>query len=83
MLSIPKLIILILVAIAGWYLYKAIKRRGLDGIFKRSGPETKTGGAAKSDEPKALDMEKCRICGDFVPADARACAQARCPYPQA
>jgi hypothetical protein len=78
MLSIPKLIILILVAIAGWYLYKAIKRRGLDGIFKRS----HEGEAAKSGEPKALDMEKCRICGDFVPADARACAQARCPYPQ-
>ena len=77
MLSIPKLIILILVAIAGWYLYKAIKRRGLDGIFK-SGQGAPT---AKSGEPKALDMEKCRICGDFVPADAHACAQARCPYP--
>ena len=78
MLSIPKLIILILVAIAGWYLYKAIKRRGLDGIFKSSGK----GPSAKSAESKALDMEKCRICGDFVPADAQACAQARCPYPQ-
>jgi hypothetical protein len=79
MLSIPKLIILILCAIAGWYLYKAIKRRGLDGIFKRNND----GSTAKSGEPKALDMEKCRICGDFVPADAQACAQARCPYPPA
>jgi hypothetical protein len=77
MLSIPKIIILILVAIAGWYLYKAFKRRGLDGIFKRNDPSA----TAKSGEPKALDMEKCRICGDFVPSDARACAEKRCPYP--
>ena len=32
MLSIPKIIVLILVAIAGWYLYKAIKRRGIADI---------------------------------------------------
>jgi len=78
MLSIPKLLILILVAIAGWYLYKAIKRRGLDGIFK-SGHE---GPSAKSGEAKALDMEKCRICGDFVPADMLAAHEAGCRYPQ-
>lgn len=78
MLSIPKIIVLILVAIAGWYLYKAIKRRGLDGIFKRDDPAA----TSKSAEPKALEMEKCRICGDFVPSDARACVESRCPYPQ-
>jgi hypothetical protein len=72
MLSIPKLIILILVAIAGWYLYKAIKRRGLDGIFKSAQDAV----APKSAEPKALDMEKCRICGDFVPADGLAAHEA-------
>jgi hypothetical protein len=79
MVSIPKLLILILLAVAGWYLYKMIKRRGIDGIVKSAG----TAESGNSAEPKALDMEKCRICGDFVPADARACAQARCPYPQA
>ena len=78
MVSIPKLLILILLGVGGWYLYKMIKRRGIDGILKGGNtPESaKTGG------PKALDMEKYRICGDFVPADARACAQDRCPYPQ-
>ena len=77
MISIPKLIVLILLAAAGWYLWRAIKRRGVDGLFKSNNPPAS--GAAG--EPKALDMEKCRICGDFVPADARACAQDRCPYP--
>ena len=72
MLSIPKLIILILVAIAGWYLYKTIKRRGLDGIFKNTAPDS----APRPAEPKALEMEKCRICGDFVPADALAAHEA-------
>ena len=72
MLSIPKLIILILVAIAGWYLYKAIKRRGLDGIFKSARDAV----APKAAEPAALDMEKCRICGDFVPADGLAAHEA-------
>jgi hypothetical protein len=78
MLSIPKLIVLILIALAGWYLYKTIKRRGVDGIF-RAGNE---GAAAKSGEPKALEMEKCRICGDFVPADMLAAHEADCRYPQ-
>ena len=80
MFSLPKLLILILLAIVGWVLYKAIKRRGLTGFFgtggDRADPKPGTG------QPKALDMEKCRICGDFVPADARACTNSRCPYPR-
>ena len=79
MFSLPKLLFLILLAIVGWVLYKAIKRRGLTGFFG-SGDDTKAAGRGKGD-PKALDMEKCRICGDFVPADVRACANSRCPYP--
>ena len=74
MFSLPKLLILILLAIGGWWLYKAIKRRDLFGTVKGAK-------RAESAHPKSLDMEKCRICGDFVPADARACAQTRCPYP--
>ena len=79
MFSIPKLLFLILLAIVGWVLYKAIKRRGLTGFFA-SRDDAKGDGRGKND-PKALDMEKCRICGDFVPGDARACANGRCPYP--
>lgn len=77
MFSLPKLLLLILVIGGGWYLYKAIQRRGVSGIFDRPDrrDESRSGG------PKALDMEKCRICGDFVPSDARACGQDRCPYP--
>jgi hypothetical protein len=79
MLSIPKLIILILIVGGIWFLYRAIQRRGVSGIFRTSRPAA----AARTGEPQALDMEKCRICGDFVPTDSRACAQARCPYPRA
>ena len=76
MFSIPKLIILILVAIAGWYLYKAIKRRGLDGIFKSAQDAVAPKSAEPPSESMALDMEKCRICGDFVPADGLAAHEA-------
>lgn len=77
MFSLPKLLVLILLIGGGWYLYKAIQRRGVSGIFTR--PDDS--GDTKSGRPKALDMEKCRICGDFVPTDARRCGQDRCPYP--
>jgi hypothetical protein len=77
MLGLPKLLVLILIFGVGWYLYKAIQRRGVSGIFRDGdmGPARPTG------QPKALDMEKCRICGDFVPPGAQSCAQDRCPYP--
>ena len=77
MFSLPKLLVLILLIGGGWYLYKAIQRRGVSGIFSR--PETPD--RPQAGGPKALDMEKCRICGDFVPADACRCGQDRCPYP--
>jgi hypothetical protein len=77
MLSIPKLILLILIIGGIWFLSRAIQRRGIAGIFRN----TRAAAPPRAGEPKALDMEKCRICGDFVPPDARACGQARCPYP--
>jgi hypothetical protein len=78
MFSLPKILVLIVILVAVWVLYTAIKRRGVSGIFRSTNAkETKAGPA----QPKALEMEKCRICGDFVPADTRACAQTRCPYP--
>jgi len=74
MFSIPKILILVIVGIAIWFLWRMIQRRGVSGIFRSGAGESKQ-------TPKALDMEKCRICGDFVPAEQRACANARCPYP--
>jgi len=72
--GLVKLIIFAVVAIAAWWLWRTIQRRGVSGIFSRDP-------AKEAAQPKALEMEKCRICGDFVSAEARACANPRCPYP--
>ena len=72
MLGLPKLLLLIVIGGAIWFVWRAIQRRGVSGIVRPS----------QGGQPKALDMEKCRICGDFVPAEQRACANPRCPYPE-
>ena len=76
--GLTKVLIFAVLVLAAWWLWRTIQRRGVSGIF-RSPANKKTGAQA----PKALDMEKCRICGDFVPDEARACANQRCPYPVA
>jgi len=71
--GLTKLIIFAVLVLGAWWLWRTIRRRGVDGIFRRE--------AKDASQPKALEMEKCRICGDFVSGEARACANARCPYP--
>ena len=75
MFSLPKILLFVVVGIAIWMLWRMLQRRGVSGFFRQG--KTRTTKQA----PKALEMEKCRICGDFVSADARACANTRCPYP--
>ena len=72
--GLVKIVIFAVVVLGAWWLWRTIQRRGVSGIFSRPAPDP----AAK---PKALEMEKCRICGDFVSDEARACANVRCPYP--
>ena len=79
MFSLPKILLFVVVGIAIWLLWRMLQRRGVSGIFRQGKTQGTTQGTQQ--DPKALEMEKCRICGDFVSADARACANTRCPYP--
>ncbi len=71
--SIAKLIVLAAVIALVWYGFKWMGRRRAGG-----------GGDRVADEaPAAIeDMDKCALCGTFVPAEgARDCGRDGCPYP--
>ncbi len=83
--SLPKLIVLAAIVAAIWYVYKLIERRtggkgrgGSSGASSGASSGTSSGGDAA---PKAVDMNKCTVCGDYVSAETpTACDRAGCPY---
>ena len=79
--SLGKIIVLLLIIMVVWYGFKVVARRG------QSVGRDKTGEKLGKDRDDASrdtvhDMERCRVCGTFVPAAAaRACGRDGCPYP--
>jgi uncharacterized protein len=70
-----KLLILIAVIAAVWYGYKYVNRVGrLRAEQRRRAPPP--GRRAL----EAEDMQKCRVCGAYVTAQARSCGRGDCPY---
>jgi hypothetical protein len=80
MLSLSKILLLVAVICVVWYGYKLLERRGLTGLFGEPKTQRRPPNPAK---PRALDMQKCNRCGDYVATDAGACARSDCPYPAA
>ncbi len=70
--SIGKLIVLAAVIAVVWYGFKWMGR-----------PRTGGGGRVADDPPPSIEeMDKCDLCGTFVPAEgAQDCGRDGCPYP--
>ena len=79
--SLPKLLVLAAIIALVWYGFKFIGRRNRLQPGK-GGRKSVSGSARDSGSDDAQDMEKCTICGTFVPnAAARDCGRDGCPYP--
>ncbi len=73
MISVPKLVVLILVAVAVWYAMRWLNRPPPTVARRRPSPA-----------PQAAieDLVACRVCGSYIATDARACGKSGCPQPR-
>ncbi len=75
MFSLPKIILILLIAAAGWY--------GWRWWQKQQKAKDESARVAGDSPPNltAEDMVACRVCGTYVPTKgARNCGRADCPY---
>ena len=76
MLSLPKLLLLIVIAGVAWYGWRIFQRK----IDQRDAADRVETGKT----PAAEDMVRCRVCGTYVAAaHAKSCGRSDCPYPKA
>ncbi len=73
MISVPKLVVLILVAVAVWYAMRWLNRP--PPPIARRRPSAARQAAIE-------DLVACRVCGSYIATDARACGKAGCPQPR-
>lgn len=77
--SLPKLLLIVLVIGAVWWLYRRsqVKRRQQDELDRSPRTRAKANKPAKPIE----DMKQCRICNAYVPAvGASRCGRGNCPF---
>jgi hypothetical protein len=72
MLSLPKILFMIVLAVGAWVAWRWYKRVGEVRRVDRS--------QAESLDPKAEVAVRCRTCGTYVTAGAGSCGRGDCPY---
>ena len=70
MIAVPKIILIILVVFAVWYLMRWWNRAPPKTVRRRQ--------ASPSPRPVIEDLVACRVCGAYVAAGA-GCGKADCP----
>ncbi len=75
MLSVPKFVVLILVAVAVWYAMRWLNRTPANVARRRPSP-------SRAPQAAIEDLVACRVCGSYVATDARACGKPGCPQPR-
>lgn len=75
MIAIPKLVLIVLVAVAAWYAMRWINRSP-PAVRRRT---ARPAGRAAIE---AEDLVACGVCGTYVALNARGCGKAGCPRPR-
>ena len=70
MIALPKLVLLILVALGVWFGVRWLNRMPAKILRCRE---------ASSPQPAIQDLVACRVCGAYVAADATGCGKPGCP----
>jgi len=74
MIAVPKLILLILLAVAVWYGIRWLNRAPAIIARRRQAPPPRPQSAVE-------DLTACQTCGAYVAASARGCGKPGCPQP--
>ncbi len=81
MISLPKLLLIVLVAFAVWYAVRVFNRMRPQVPTPR-GPARETPRAQARPVIEAEDLVSCRGCGAYIAISARHCGRANCPQPR-
>jgi hypothetical protein len=75
MIALPKLVLLVLLAVAVWYGMRWLNRAPPTIVRRRQ---------ARSPGPQRAveDLTACPTCGAYVAASARVCGKPGCPQPR-
>jgi len=84
-LGFAKLIVLVLAAVGGWYLFRMLGGPSVPRRGAPSGPapqaRERDAGARSGRAIEAQDMVRCTLCGTYVAAEgAKPCDNAACPW---
>ena len=74
MIEVPKLVVIILIAVVAWYAMRWWNRAVAPKMA--SGRQNY---APRREAPKVEDLTACRVCGAYVAAGAPACGKPGCP----
>jgi len=72
MIALPKLVLIVLVAVAAWYAIRWINRPP-PAVQRRA---ARSAGQAAIE---AEDLVACGVCGTYVALNARGCGKSGCP----
>ena len=75
MIAVPKLVLLILLAVAAWFAVRWFNRLPANIVRRRPAPSPPR-------QPAIEDLVACRICGAYVVPDAHGCGKPGCPQPR-
>ena len=78
MIGLPKLVLLLLLALAAWYGYRWLNGLGRPAAMPRRRAASPPPGPAI----QAEDLVACGVCGAYVAAHAPGCGRRDCPNPR-
>ena len=71
MIQVPKLVLLVLFAVAVWYAMRWLNRAPERAVRRQPTPPRP--------QPAVEDLTACRVCGAYVATGAHACGKPGCP----
>jgi hypothetical protein len=77
MIAVPKLLVIVLLAVAAWYAMRWWNRPPAPVDRRRESAPPRPRPAAI----EAEDLVACRVCGSYVATSAHSCGKANCPQP--
>ena len=81
MITVPKLVLLVLLAFAVWYAVRWLNRSPPEIVRRR---QWRWPWPSSRPQPQAAieDLVACRICGAYVVEGGRGCVKPGCPQPR-
>jgi hypothetical protein len=81
-ISLPKLILIIILIIAVWYVSRALNRGASALERRRRNVAAEPQGPAARGRSAIEDLVPCRTCGAYVSPGSHNCGRPACPRPR-